>query len=421
MKTTRYLLSALSVCVAIAASSSALAQSADLDSNTPVFDRARPDYDAKGLPLGAFRVKPTLNVEENYRNNIYATETNAKSDYITSVKPALDINSDWSRHELNFHADGDFNHYQNHNDESNNNYGAGLDGRLDILRETFVTGEATYNLRHEDRGDPNSSSSTTKPTEYGETVARLGIFRGVRRVSAKLDGEYKNLNYKNGKTSTGAVVDENDRDRDEYKGTLRLGYEFLPDYEAFIRGSLNTRNYDAAINPGNVNRDSDGYDVAVGTALNFSGKTRGEVYAGWMEQSYDDASLHTVKGATYGADVTWNATALTSVLLNASRSIEETTQANASAYINTSYGIEVQHELMRNILLGATASYTQNDYQGGSSTRKDDYTKAGLNGKYLLSRNISLKASYDYTDRNSNVSGQDYTDHSALVGVGVAF
>ena len=38
-----------------------------------VMDRPRPDYDAKGLPVGGFRLRPALDVGASYDDNVYRT------------------------------------------------------------------------------------------------------------------------------------------------------------------------------------------------------------------------------------------------------------------------------------------------------------------------------------------------------------
>ncbi len=45
-----------------------------------VMDRARPAYDAKGIPLGGFRLFPSLDVVGTYDDNVFRLPT-GQSDY----------------------------------------------------------------------------------------------------------------------------------------------------------------------------------------------------------------------------------------------------------------------------------------------------------------------------------------------------
>ncbi len=419
MGTSRLLISGLSMCVIALSAGSALAQSSQ--ANESVFERARPDYDAKGLPMGAFRVKPTLNVAESYNDNIFAAESNEQEDFITTVKPGISVESNWSSHSLTAYTNGAFGFYADNEDENYEDYGTGIDLRLDVLRETYLFAGANYARNHEERGDPNNAAASTEPTSYDLTSANVGVYRGLRRFSLSLDGNYENYAYENGRQSNGTLIQNGDRDRDVYKGTARLGYEILPDYEAFIRGTYNTKDYITAVDDNGINRDSDGYEVEGGLSLDLGGKTRGEVSVGYIEQRFDDASISDIDDVTFGASVLWNPTGITSVRLNIDRTIEETTQANSGAFINTSYGVAVEHELMRNVLLGANASYAEHTYEGGSLNRKDEWTRAGAEAKYLLNSYASLNLNYDYTDRDSSVTGQDYSSNVVTAGVGIKF
>src|SRR3546814_5981286 len=107
---------------------------------------------------------------------------------------------------------------------------------------------------------------------------------------------------------------------------LRGGYEIMPSYEAFLRVTYNQRDYDSNVDDAGFNRDSDGYEAVAGVALDLSGVTFGDVYAGYMSQDYDDPALQDVDGPVVGAGVTWNPTALTSARLDVSRSEEHTSE-----------------------------------------------------------------------------------------------
>src|SRR5690606_39515818 len=95
------------------------------------------------------------------------------------------------------------------------------------------------------------------------------------------------------------------------------------------------------------------------------------------------------------------------------RTVEETTQQGASGYFSSVYGASVDHELLRNLLVGAKLSYTINDYEG--ITREDDEYRAGVYGRYLMHRNLYVSLSYDYRERDSNVAGADFDKNIFMV------
>ncbi len=121
------------------------------------------------------------------------------------------------------------------------------------------------------------------------------------------------------------MINHDDRDRTVYVASLRAGYDLAPEYEGFARMSYNLRDYDSAVDDSGLERDSSGWRVDVGATADFTGVTFGEVFAGYLQQDYDDANLATIEGAHFGAAVTWNPSRLTTVGLRAERLVRETT------------------------------------------------------------------------------------------------
>src|SRR5262249_41699731 len=62
------------------------------------------DYAAKGLPLGAFRLFPTLDLGFDFDDNIYRTNTGEVSDTIFEFSPRAELQSNWSQHYLAVHG-----------------------------------------------------------------------------------------------------------------------------------------------------------------------------------------------------------------------------------------------------------------------------------------------------------------------------
>ncbi len=388
---------------------------------TNVFDRARPDYDALGVRFGSFVFKPTIATSEQYYDNIYATTNNTKEDFITHINPSLNLASDWSNHSLAFNATGDVSKYANNTAENYNDFSVGTKARIDVLRETSILLGAGYDKKHEDRGsaEANTVNSIT-PTEYSNTSANLGLYHGINRVSISLDNKFDQIDFDNGKTAAGVVLNNNGRNRDEYKSSAKVAYELTPGYSAFVRGTYLDKQYN---NLTTLNRDSNGYDLDIGTDLDIGGKTKGEIFVGYYNREYTSATLPDTTGLSFGADVIWDVTALTSINANVTRSIEETTLSGASGYLSTQYKLNLEHELLRNVLIGTSYTYVTNQYNGalsGAVERNDDISIANAKVGYLLGRNIKVNTTYSYTNRDSNISSGDYSSNSIMVGLAFA-
>ena len=86
----------------------------------------------------------------------------------------------------------------------------------------------------------------------------------------------------------------------------------------------------------------------------------------------------------------------------------------ADGNLQNAVGLEVQHELLRNVLLNGTLDYTRDDFQG--TGRTDNVYGAGAGVSYLLNRNLTLDATYRFTKRDSDDNDVEFDRNIVLVG-----
>ncbi len=393
----------------------AVAQASHAQANTEVVaagERLAADHAPLGVRAGSFLVIPKVELQETYNDNIYATEANEESDFITTAKAEIAARSNWSRHALNAVVKGDARRYADNNDENQENYTLATDGRVDVMRDTSIGGGISYAEDHEERGDPNTIGSPSEPVKYNTTLARIGAYRGLGKANARFDSEVKMLEFSNGTSTTGAAINNSVRDRNEYSQSLRLGYRLTDTFEGFVRGVVDNRVYDNKTN----NRTNRGQAVVAGTSFDVTGKTKGEAFVGTAKRKYSNAARPEISEPVWGGKVTWNATDLTSVIASVDRGIEETTLNGSSGFVSTDYRVVVEHALTRDILLKGNAGYTNNEYQGAAAfQREDDIMSAGVGVDYWMNRCLKAGLGYSYSDRDSNVTGGDYGRNAVML------
>lgn len=412
-------LSGVAVAVAVAISVSVTAPAfAQTDSRTTtVNDRQRPELDALGAKAGGFTIYPSIEIDETYNDNIFATETGTIDDFVTTVRPAVRIASDWNQHYLGFNGSADIVRYWDNDAEDHETANLTVDGRVDIRRDTNVTAAAGYELGSEERGSVDDAGGVA-PTEFDVVSYDVGVFNKWNRVSVRADGSLRERDFDDVRT-TGATVNNDDRDRDEYKLDIRGGYEIQDEYEAFVQLILTSVNYHDTLDDNGLARDSEGYEVRAGARIDFTGVLFGDVFAGYLERDYDDATLSSVDTIVGGLDLTWNVTPLTTIAGGVTREVAETTLTAASGTLTTEYSLSVDHELLRNLILSARASMSTEEFEGTS--REDDYLKAGIGAKYMLNRNFSIVFDYDFSERDSNVAGSDNEINKVLLRLRAQF
>ena len=403
----------------------------DVPRGETVTTRQRPEVIPLGMRVGTFLLYPKVSVFESYDDNIFRTESPIDSvgDFITVLKPEFDLRSDWSNHAINLRGDARFGRYLKRESENYENFNVDADGRYDITRNIFVFGFVGYSQLSEDRGSPEDVGGVD-PTEYDVRRGSVRYFHQLNRVSFRLDAAAQKYDFDDVSTGTPPVCTPNispfcranndDRDRLQTQLTLRTAYEIVPEYDAFVRGTVNNRAYSTQVDDNGFSRDSQGYELVAGVAIDFTGITFGDLFVGYREQWYDDDNLSTIEGITGGANLTWNVTPLTTVHAGVVRRVEESTSIQAgppvrgaSGFFATRYSVSADHELLRNLLLNANVALTENDYKG--IDRKDRIYEAGLSARYLVNRNLYGSLGYQYRQRERKAAPGDDADYQQNV------
>ena len=371
------------------------------------------DYGAQGIALGSFLVFPSLTVDTIYRDNIFATDDNEVDDVVFSIAPQISLNSDWGRHALGVSAAANFSRYLDSTQEDTDNYSIAANGRLDIVRDTYLTADAGYQLTNEDRGSPDDANGN-EPTEFTVGGGQLLFFNRFNRLWFELLGSARRLNFDD-VGATGGRINNDDRDRVEYGSSVRVGYDLSPETALFVRAGYNKESYDQQRDDQGFERNSSGYDVVAGVKLEFTNLITGNIFGGAVREEFDDPRFNDETSYTVGAGVVWDVTQLTTVNLNASRRFEETTVPDASSALTTNAGFSVTHELLRNLGLDAGFSYRVEEFEG--IDRDDDTIQANIGATYAMNRFFQFLLRYKYRQRMSDVGALDYTENSVSLGI----
>jgi hypothetical protein len=387
------------------------------DPNVPVNRRPRPDYDPLGMRAGAFLIYPELAVEGGYDSNVFARKDDVEDDILGIVAPRLTAASQWSRHSLQLDAGAEAAFYRDFSDNNYQDFDAGALGRLDITRDDTLTGRLRFGRGHEGRDDPEDEGEEIQDdlTQFYDSTLGLTYRHDFNRVYAALRGDVRRLDYEDS-----GDINEDDRDHNRYLTGLRVGYRVSPRFDLFADAAYRWVDYDVTPNDAGDDRNNQGYVLRVGSGIDITSILFGEVYVGYTSVEYDDDDLDSVSAPAAGGELTWNVTALTSLIFGLEGQIKETTVTDedgdeASGRLNTDASIEVWHELLRNVLLNGYVQYLRDDFEGISRT--DDTYRAGAGVRYFLNRRLSLDGGYSFSTRESDVSDREYDRHQIRLGI----
>lgn len=369
-------------------------------------NRPRPELDPLGARIRSFVLLTSIDLRLGYNDNLFATQKQTQADFYTVLTPRIELRSDWSRHALRIGADAAQARYQDFTGENYDDWRAFTDGRLDFGRASTVFGQASVARRNEDRASPDSVG--TEPSAYRVTETSGGWSHPFGRFDLRLTANMSDFTFDT-VSSAGlppGTLTGSDRNREAKRGEGRLRYSIGPGYGVYVRTAYTTQNYDS-LAPDGTNRDSTGYEAGLGADVEITDLIVGNAFVGYYRQRYSAADLADAAGLGFGADVYWNVTRLSTLHLDANRSVEESTQPGVSGYVATQVGIEMEHELRRNVLLFLGGRVTRRIYQG--QNREEDLYQQRFGANYMLNRHLYLRLQVVHRSQQATGGGRDFT------------
>jgi hypothetical protein len=382
--------------------------------------------------LGSFLVYPELTLSGFHDSNVYYTKRDTVSDYAVIVTPAIWALSNWREHALNFSAGGDFTRYRDQTLEDTNDWRVSAEGRYDFSYDTNVYGGARVFRSHEDRESPDARNGLEPTIYYGQRYYG-GVFRQQGPWSYRLGGTALGLNYDDSpfltSSLTNAMINNDDRDRWQYTGGLRVGYELSPRVEPFVQFVLDDRRYRNVPDDLGYDKNSSGYRALGGVRFNQPNAVKLDAFVGWLDQRYDDPAFSDVSAPAFGGALVWDITDKWRMNAFLDRTVEETTVLQvdpvtaavtpASSFLNTYVGATLSYRFTERWLASVEASYSRADYQG--IDRTDNYRGAGGSVTWRAAKMLYLQLLYQYRGLDSSVPTEGYSKNLVYLNIGIPF
>lgn len=428
MKSTK-LIALVGGAVAATAFASAEAQARDNQSEffqrdryEAVLDRYQEAFDPEPVRLGSLVLNSELGLGAEYNDNVFAADSEAvgtgideETDVILRVAPTIDLRSDLTRHAFGARLQVDHREYTDLDSESATNLRGELSGRLDVTRTFDVEGTFFASDQVEGRRDANNQAVFAEPVSFQTTGARA-VARFTRdRIRLRAIYQAEQFSYDDVPLIAGGEFDLSERDFDAQFLRGRAAYAVSPDIAIFVQGELNQRNYDEdiLINGALESRDSEGFAAQVGVNFELPVLIRGDIAVGVLEDDVDSEAIADVDGLSLDANVQWFPTRLTTVTFDASRRTTDAGLVSAGSATAQDFGVRVDHELLRNVLLFGQARLGQREFE--ANDRDDDLFDARVGATYKLNKRVHLDGYVQRFSRDSNFAGNDFDQN--LVGL----
>jgi hypothetical protein len=376
-------------------------------------------YDPVGITAGDLRLTPSIEEDAGYATNPSLLAGGHKGSPFESTVGEVDLQSDWARNDLHGALRGGYIDYFSDR-QANAPIGSGnLDGRLDATHDLSFDGETRFAIAVQTPGSVTLPSGTVlAPKAYPLVETFGGTLGGVEKFgdfSFSLHGLLDRTLYQDATLADGSTEKLSSDDFNDWTLHGRIAYQISPVIAPFVDAAIDARRYDGFTDESGYARDSKGAQASGGVSLAMTQQLTGEASLGYGQRTYQDVRLPDLRGALLNASLIWSATPLTTVALKATTNLADTTTAGASGAVARAYSIDIEHALLRNLILGANVTYSTDDYAG--LPINDHSIQFGAHADYSVTRDIVLRATASHVDFVSNLPGSNYTSSVFMLGL----
>ncbi len=397
--------------------------SAETPSDVPV---GQPIGD-EGLSADIFGEKagnfhPFVLLEEKFTSNFFATESNEKSDFITTVEPGIWFAFPGNKERLlklgtNTTSPGglklsrvkpeavrryqayllyspEFTFYSSHSNLDHVNHKA--EGLLQYNLNSGLSFDLVdlFNIKEAIAGN----NVTNTLYKHQDNLIDFIITYDAPSGKFKIQSNYSNYNldYQN----TGV----NYRDRIDNSYGLSLYYHFWP--KTAIFGEYNFS--DIEFSTGST-YDSVEHKYYGGVQWDVTARTRGTLKLGYMTKDFSDASVKDQDGYSVELQTQHNLTPKRALQINGFRKFNESDLGGASSFLTSGVSAALLQKFTEKWSGTLNASYTIKDYNG--ITREDKTIGLSPAVRFEAKKWMIFDFGYQYYNRDSSAALSDYIVH----------
>lgn len=369
----------------------------DRDRNVSVLERPRPDYDPVGIQSGSFIFRPAVQIGAGITDNVFLTSVGGRGDGYAYFAPSIDIRSDLPRDQILANASATLGRYFKYVARNQNAFQLRALGRKDIGDAYSLTLETQYQRVYEGPESGAVDPSTTALSAYNRGFVAVrgryaaGQFQGILAI------DRTSFSFDNVELGNGTVVDQSSRDQVMYRFTGEVQYALSPSLSIYgqVGGSLIDYSRPLGLQR---NRDSDGVRAIAGVNFDLSGLMRGKIGVGYVERDYRAPIYRDASGFSAEALVEFFPTELTTVGIAVNRTLKDTNiSASGGAFFDNGVRLSVDHELLTNLLIGASGEYRRQVYL--DTVERASFYRFSTNATYFLNREVGIRGLVYYQRR----------------------
>lgn len=371
-------------------------------------------YAPLGLRVGTFTLYSTFEQGLNWNSNVNYSE-NAESALRSETSLRFRAESDWAQHSARMEAFGTLREAIDGPNVDDND--AGFDGELqvDITDELRALGTLNYAIRPESASSPIIIEDAVSRPIRQTLEGTAGLQKDVGKLRFGITGGLLNETYGDADLANGEILSQKERDSLLATVKLRAGYEISPAVTPFAEVEVGRRKYDVEADLAGFRRSSDRLAARVGVELDMGEKLRGEIAAGWLQETPDDNRLAKISSPSVDATLRWSPERGTDVTLLGSTTVETTDAPDQSGSLLYTGRLSVDRAIRANLTGNAALGAAWRDYVGSDGHDLTLSAEVGLT--WWLNRYMGITGRARHEQLESNLEGRDAKVNSVFLGV----
>jgi len=257
--------------------------------------------------------------------------------------------------------------------------------------------------------------SETIGNELEEFTSNLATVIAFYDISPKLKMRVGYANFDLDYTS-GFNVDFKERTDDRF--STYVLYRILPKTELFLQYDHVDVDYDR-----DVLYDSTEQHVFVGVKFDTNARINGHMKLGYGSIDSDLPQNNTFEDFIGEALLKYGFNSRSSISLTAKQAVKVTDDRIHQNILHSEVGLAFSQKITHKLGASLKVAYKEDEYRIDSdrSGREDEDHVFGAGVKYAMNDWLSLSADYNYTDRESNLRTQEYTENKLMFAATAAF
>lgn len=384
------------------------------------FGLAVPAYaiEANGVAMGGgVTVYPDFSFKVFNDDNAYLQPDETREEVtLSTYTPGVSLEGDFGQYlfsagykmQKGVYNNSDDDNYLDHMLDAKMLFDVGTRDELD-LRASFKAG---HDARGSGTVEGASALGIKYPDEYNEMNIRSTYTHGADRAFANVSGRL--LGYQK-KYKNNFEAGTRDRDHQKIGVGITSAFAISSDSGILVDLSMTDISYDNDTTASD-NREGSILRGLVGAGWDITGKTSGSVKAGVTRRGFDNDDIDADVSLSWEANLLWSPKEYSTFRLSTAQAANET--SGPGFYVDSTITqISWDHTISTFYSIGAVLSYLTDDYYNETNDRKDNISSIGVSGDYSPTENSEIGVSYKFANRDSSVSGLDYSQNVVSLSV----